>query len=171
MRRYTQRDMDRDAIDLARLFLILFLANCAAALVFVSVASAQEPCQELRAAPTQEPTALENRGVAGMWFPMATARLVLCEVQAFRLGRQEVRLVDAELQLWAQRVEIVREQLRAQTEARDALEGVVTAAERRASAAEAERDAWWRSPFLWFALGGIAAGALLVLAGGIVASL
>lgn len=156
---------------------VLFIAAIALLVIAASQCQAQDaaddPCAELRAssAGAPEPTLLERAGVAGMWFAMPLARLQLCELRAYRLGRREARLVDDELHLWGERLELAHQQTQAAVEAREALAGVVEAAERRARDAEAERDAWYRAPALWFIAGGVAAGLLVALAVGVLAAI
>lgn len=119
-----------------------------------------------------EPTRVTGPGqVAGMWFPMPTARLVLCEVEQLRALRQ-LRQVDArEIRLWERQVDFLGEQVTLAVQARDALEGVVSAFVRRARDAEAARneavaelDAWYRSPVLWVSVGVVVAVVLEVAA-------
>lgn len=130
----------------------------------------EDPCASLRAeVPADlEPTRLEHGGVAGMWFPMPTARLVLCEVRELRLRRASSALDARELSLWEARVELGQERLQLAVDARDELESVLEASERRARSAEEALNDWTRSPVLWFAVGVVAAvlvagaGALLL---------
>jgi len=147
-----------------------------ASMLLGSAVSAQAPadaCAELRgdAANQPDPSLMDRNGIHGMWFSMPTSRLMLCEVRTLRLESRDRSLVDQELALWGQRVDNLHEQIGLMTQARTALETAIAAAERRARDAEAERDAWYRSPFLWFALGGVAAAALVALAVGVLGSL
>lgn len=104
-----------------------------------------------------------NRGdVRGMFFPMPTARLVLCEVRELRLRRRESGILSEEIRQWSARTDLLREQVRLAVEAKNELGQVVDAAERRAREAEADRDSWWRSPVLWFAVGAVVTVALVV---------
>lgn len=131
-----------------------------------------DPCSELRAATEDleaEPTRYELEGIAGLWFPSPIARLMLCEVRELRIRRREVALDVRELRLWEQRVAFTERQRDLAVEARDTLEGVVEAAERRAREAESEAEAWYRSPILWVVVG-IVVGAGVVIGGAYVAS-
>lgn len=129
----------------------------------VLVASERTPsaCLALEAAVTEiEPVQLAQNGVPGMWFPMPTARLILCEVRELRVRRQELALADQELALWGRQTALYAEQTALAVEARTALLAMVQGAERRAT--QAERRGWFRHPVLWFVLGaavtGVAAG-------------
>jgi len=125
----------------------------------------EDPCASLRPeAAVPEPLRLEHGGVPGMWFPMPTARLMLCEVRELRLRRRGAELDARELGLWERRVELGQERLQLAVEARDELESVLEASERRARSAEEALNDWTRSPVLWFAVGVVAA--VLVARGG-----
>lgn len=150
-------------------------AICTEALALVLVflvaapARAQEVdgCADLRVE-APDPVRLEHGGVAGMWFPMPTARLMLCEVRELRVRRREVALSDAEITLWERRVSGFEERLQLAVQARNELATVLEAAERRAREATEHAEDPWRSPVLWFAVGVLAAvllagaGALLL---------
>lgn len=136
------------------------------ALLWTSPGQAQDAsqgCSDLEglAQGQPEPSRLPGPGqVPGMWFPMPTSRLMLCEVQELRLRRQELSLAEQQLELHRDQAVLLREQVDLAVEAEGRLEGVVTAAERRAKDAELaqekaedELDAWHRSPFLWFGVG------------------
>jgi len=94
---------------------------------------------------------------------MPVARLVLCEVRELRIRRRELTLVDQELGLWARQATLLGEQVELAVQARDAFQGVVEAAEQRAQDAEAERNAWYRHPALWFAVGVVVTGAVVAI--------
>lgn len=128
-----------------------------------------DPCADLRGAAqgAPEPSLLQNAGAQGMWFPMATARLVLCEVRELRLRREEVRILAETQDVWALRVRLLEEQVGLAVEARNELGDVVGAAERRARDAEERASAWYRHPGLWFALGVV--GTVAIFAAGIAA--
>jgi hypothetical protein len=102
------------------------------------VVRAQEPCApevELRRAE------LVHEGQPGLWFQADVARCLLRDVS--ELG--ELRLIRIDLGLRLERTDEYVELLREQREAEDAL------------------HAWYRSPWLWTAVGAILAGGLVAL--------
>lgn len=117
--------------------------------------SADSQCQELETAAdgAPEPEQIEHNEIAGMFFPMITARLILCEVRELRLRRREagvdIRLINA----WRLQVEFTERQRDLAVQARDQLADVIEQAERRAREAEGRAGAWYRSPFLWLSVG------------------
>ena len=151
----------------AALYLLCVLVGLVV-LALTGPVSAQEPvdpCDELRAATTDleaEPTSHELESVAGMWFPGAIARLMLCEVRELRLRRREIGLTSRELRLWETQVTFTERQRDLAVEARDRLEEVVEAATRRAREAESEVGAWYRSPILWVVVGIVVGGGILI---------
>ncbi len=153
---------------LSAVLYVLGLLVGLAVLALTGPASAQEPtdaCDELRAVTAEleaEPTRHELEGVAGIWFPGAIARLMLCEVRELRLRRREIVLTVGEIRLWEQRVDFTERQRDLAVEARDRLDGIVVAAVRRAREAEESRDAWWRSPVLWIVVGVVVGGGILI---------
>lgn len=107
---------------------------------------------------------LEHDGAAGLWLHEAVARCMLARyalLPAFarhvRLLEQRVRLSDERDALRAREVALAG---READVAREALE----AALRRAREAEEVRDAWFRHPALWAAVGAALAGALVAVA-------
>lgn len=137
----------------------------------VSTRVDQSACRELeRAAEGQpEPARLSNGTTVGMWFPMPTARLVLCEVQELRLRRQEAALYGREVEIRDQMELLLREQVGLAVLAEDRLKAVVSASERRARDAERDRDAWFRAPWFLVTVGivltiGLEVAAVAVLA-------
>ena len=165
----------------SRLQALMILLGVLSVFFFVAAVRAQEApgprltlptrapstCQRLEAAVEGvegEPTRVTHAGIAGMWFPMAIARLQLCEVLELRVRKAELAVVDQELTLWNHQATNFETQAALAVEARDAFAGVVGASERRASDAEARLDAWYRHPALWFTIGAVIVGALLAAA-------
>lgn len=151
--------------------------SLAVALLWTGLARAQDApespadgCADLRAPAAveglPEPSRLERDGVAGMWFPMPIARLMLCEVRELRVRRREIALDARELAIWEGRVSSFEERLRLAVDARNELESVLEAAERRAREATEAANDWTRSPALWFAVG-LAVAIVLAVAGGV----
>ena len=140
--------------------------------MFAAVAAAQEPglpCPELRAAARNvpEPLRLDSGGISGMWFPMPTARLILCETQSLPNIVRDLRLANESIQLYQQRIDLFEERLTLSDTVSARLEGAMDAAEREADRATSRLDHWTRSPYLWLsagfvlAIGFVSAGATI----------
>jgi hypothetical protein len=89
---------------------------------------------------------IEYEGIVGMFFPMATSRLILCELRELSLRRSLVGLQNQENELWQLQVDFVERQLTLAIDARDELENVLERSEQRANEAESRAELWWRSP-------------------------
>lgn len=99
-------------------------------------------------------------GAPGMWVPLEDFRLAVQDrealpryVESMRLLTESLSLAHAELdsRIAAQAAtDLEVGELRQSVQV---LIGQVRSASARAAAAEAERDAWYRSPFLWVAIG------------------
>jgi hypothetical protein len=141
-------------------FSFVFAASYTKAQELPTPESFEAPCapdvpEELRRA------TIERNHAIGVWFHADLARCMLTRLQmlpayarSLQLLEQRVTLSDERDQLRQREVSIATEQA---TVANNALEAAV----RRAQAAEAERDAWYRAPLLWFVLGSLFLGALL----------
>lgn len=134
---------------------LLVFGPSGAVLAQESGLSSDSQCQELEAVAdgASEPEQIEHNGTVGMFFPMATARLILCEVGELRLRRQEaavdIRLIDS----WRLQVRLLERQLSVSRQTREAFEGIVERSERRAREAEGRTDAWYRAPAFLISLG------------------
>jgi hypothetical protein len=107
---------------------------------------------------------LEHDAEPGIWFHADVARcmaerlaLLPAYARHVRLLEERVALSDERDALRAREVQLAADEAAA---AREALEAAV----RRAREAEADRDAWWRHPALWFAVGVVVTVALEVAA-------
>lgn len=120
------------------------LSSCALALVcsIVVLGASQVRAQDA----TGEVIPLTYQGVEGVWFPLAEARAAL----AIRVERDSLitRLSLTEESLTLAEEEIASLNASIATAAQ-ALGEEATARQ----AAEAERDAWYRSPWLWLGVG------------------
>jgi hypothetical protein len=107
--------------------------------------------------------ALTHEGSPGVWFPLADAR----EALGARVERDSLRarltLCDESLSIADSQADNLRSLVEASATEIERAGASVDAAIARAIAAESERDAWYRSPFLWTAIG-LVVGAGVVLA-------
>lgn len=117
--------------------------------------SGDSQCQELETAAdgAPDPEQIEHDGIAGMFFPMVTSRLILCEVRELRLRRREAGVESRLIHAWRLQVDFTERQRDLAVQARDQLAEVIDVAERRAREAEDRAVAWYRSPFLWLSVG------------------
>ncbi|HKZ40312.1 MAG TPA: hypothetical protein VJ044_05080 [Candidatus Hodarchaeales archaeon] len=116
------------------------------------------PCSDLRSdseSQNQESELIEWNGIAGMFFPMATARLILCEVRELRLRQRSENLDQQLIESWRLQVEFTERQLELAIQARDQFESIVEVSERRAQEAEDRLGAWYRSPWFLISIGAI----------------
>lgn len=114
-------------------------------------------CRNLEMDLTEDDTAVrvERDGVNGMFFPMRLARLILCESSELRLRRREAQLFVQQATLLASQLTMVDRQAELATQARDhAIEMFNESQDRLIEVQNAKRP-WWRSPFLWTAIGAI----------------
>jgi len=120
-----------------------------------------EPCApevtELRRA------TLVHAGVTGVWFHPDVARCMLGRLTALPAYVRHVALLDQRLQLSDQRAAQLEEARVLADQIVERSETALTAAMRRAREAEEGRDAWHRSPYLWFVVGVLVAGVLVAV--------
>jgi len=121
-----------------------------------------DPCANLRAGVGElmEPELAEIDGTQGTFFPAPLDRLVLCEVRALRVRNDEIRLLDSEVEIWAQQIEFLKTQLELAVQARNRLLEIVEEADRLRREADERANRWWRSPILWMCVGAVVAGVL-----------
>jgi hypothetical protein len=98
----------------------------------------------------------------GVWFPLADAQ----EALAARVERDSLRtrlsLCDESLSIADSQADNLRALVEASATEIERAAASVNEAMARAVSAESERDAWYRSPFLWVAIGlVVGAGAML----------
>lgn len=110
---------------------------------------------------------MDHQGQPGVWLPLDLAREALAAYQ----DRERFRLLDAQLRLAVAEADQLRLALTSSRLAEGAMRRSVVdalasqeAAERGRQAAEDALSAWYRSPFLWAAVG------LVVGGGGILAA-
>lgn len=129
-------------------------------------APSESHCLELEreANGAPDPELIEWDEVRGMFFPMVTARLMLCEVRELRLRRREVSVDLSLIETWRHQVEVTTRQRDLAVEARDELEQVIERAERQAHEAEDRAEAWYRSPWFLISLGVVLTVGLYVAA-------
>lgn len=143
----------------------LAISAALVALLFAAGARAQdEPLPDVSApcAPsvTSRRAVLEHDGEPGIWFQLDVARCMLGRLSALPLYAQRVTLLQGRLTLDDERSALVDREVslaeEGEQQAVDALDAAIRARQR----AEDARDAWYRSPALWFALGVVAAVAV-----------
>jgi ElaB/YqjD/DUF883 family membrane-anchored ribosome-binding protein len=113
---------------------------------------------------------LRRAGVEGVWLPLPEARLALeARLEVPRLTAR-VQLLQESLALATEELELVRRAAALGTDREAALEAALAAATQAGQAAEAarrvveaDRDAWWRHPGLWAAVGAVLGGLVVGL--------
>lgn len=96
---------------------------------------------------------VEYQGEPGFWFRRDVALQMLADLQELPIRRQELTLIQEELELRDRQVERLREIVSLERGASQTAQDALGAALERASTAEGSRDAWWRSPWLWLTVG------------------
>ena len=98
---------------------------------------------------------LEHDGDAGIWFHVDVARCILGELAAAPEYRARVSLLEQRLELSVERDALQLRRVATAEEEAAAASGALESAERRAREAEESRDAWYRHPALWAAIGAV----------------
>jgi hypothetical protein len=112
-------------------------------------------CDELRERSINEPDPIriEYDGNHGMFFTMTTSRYMLCQIMSLEMLSRYVRLSDGVTTRLRNNIDLIQHQLDITIDAKNTLGDIVDDAEQRANTYEAKVNAWYRSPFLWFAVG------------------
>lgn len=108
--------------------------------------------------------ALSHDGDQGFWFHGDVARCLLQRYSLVAPFAQRVELLEARLQLQSERDALQERRVALAVQEAETATGTLEAAVRRAREAEEARDAWYRSPALWFAVGVVATVVLEVVA-------
>lgn len=96
---------------------------------------------------------VEYKGEPGIWFPSEIAHAMLADIKDYNLVKPEIGLLKDRLEIRAERIEFLKEEVSLATAAADKAESVLSAAIKREREAKEELDAWYRSPILWVAAG------------------
>lgn len=124
----------------------------------VDLPSVDAPCAPQVTA--NRSAAISNGGESGVWFHRAVADCMLGRLQLLPLYASRIRLLEERLTISDDRHLLQVQQVGLAERAASIAEAALEAALRRASNAEAERDAWHRAPLFWFIIG-IATTAIL----------
>jgi hypothetical protein len=141
------------------LVLTLCVASTATAQELPNV---EEPCT---------PNVVDNRravltheGESGIWFHLEVARCLLGRLSALPEYARHVRLLEDRLSLGDERDALRARQVALAEQEAQAASEALEAAVRRAREAEEARDAWYRRPGLWLAMGVVLSVALQAVA-------
>lgn len=165
MRRLRPNSRAWDSSDWQALWAVIMLIGVLAAecdaraqdappeLPSVSVPCAPEVAANRRAV-------IQYDGDAGIWFHLEVARCMVGRLAALPLYGQRVSLLEDRLRLGDERTELLRRQVRLAEEGEQHAVSALEAANRARRRAEEDKDAWYRAPALWFAIGVVAAVAI-----------
>lgn len=119
------------------------------------LAQTEGPCDELEyeAAASDDPEQIEHEGTRGMFFPMAGARFILCQINELSLRRQEIMILEREQEALVLQVTLTERQNNLLEEARERVVSVLEHTERQLDEAQARSEAWYRHPALWLSVG------------------
>jgi len=133
-------------------------------LLCAATAQAQPPDNGFSQLPLTRAVPLEHGGTPGLWFPEDIARANQADIEELHRLRVVSERQTAKIEMNRERIANMLEILelvRAEREfAVDALEEAV----RGRRAAEEAKDAWYRSPELWSAVGAVVGVALVLVA-------
>ena len=107
---------------------------------------------------------LTNEGATGMWFHSEVANCIAARLRLLPDLVVHVSLLEDRLELAAQGDELRERQVGLAVEEAMVAQNALTAAIRRARAAEEDRDAWFRQPLLWVSVGVVVTIAAVVAA-------
>lgn len=108
---------------------------------------------------------IEHVGERGLWFHLDVARCMAGRLAALPLYYDRVQLLERRIQLAEERHDLLIEALAVSDRIEERYQAALSAATRRANAAEGELGVWYRSPALWAVVGAVVAGALVFVAG------
>ena len=136
----------------------LLAALVLVALLLVPLGASGQPVQ-----PTAQPEPIRSQlvvhqGVAGMWFPMATARQLLADIEERSSLRMQVGLLDQRVQLGVVKAQLLGENLQLTLEQSNHWRQALQASLART---QASRSIWDSPTFLFFT-GFVAAAVLAV---------
>jgi hypothetical protein len=101
--------------------------------------------------------AVVNSGEPGVWFHRTVADCMLGRLQLLPAYASRIRLLEERLTISDDRHALQLRQVSLAEHTAQIAEDALEAAVRRASNAEAERDAWYRAPLFWFIVGTLTA--------------
>lgn len=115
------------------------------------------------AQPASQPTApgstmLEHKGVKGIWFPMPKARALLKDAKALPATKKVLDKTTTRLDNAKERSELLTKQVGTSEEIAEAWKKT---AQQQAKAL-AEKESFWRSPYLWVTVGFVVGAATTV---------
>jgi hypothetical protein len=92
-------------------------------------------------------------GALGQWFPLNKARLLLSDVKLGNAALQLTPKLEARIELSEKTSELLRKQLVTEESIANTWKDVAEIQTKRLK----QKDAWYKSPILWFAVGAVAA--------------
>jgi len=113
---------------------------------------------------------LEHDGHPGYWFAEETATKMLKDLKELKLLREKLELIDTKLELRDHHLELIREDLRITENIGEKWRLAFEEQAQLTQMCEEEKDAWYRHPALWGAVGfvvgvGVTVGIGYALAG------
>lgn len=95
----------------------------------------------------------EHNGSPGIWFHIEVARCMLTRLTETALYMRRISMLEERLQLSDERLELQQRVTSLAEQEAEQVSGALDAAIGRAREAEESRDAWYRHPALWAAVG------------------
>lgn len=114
------------------------------------------PTPAAKAPPTSGP--LTHEGHKGMWFPMDSARQLLKDVKLLKATQATLKKTEDRLGLEQERTKLLDKNVKSSEQISELWKKT---AEQQAKAL-AQKDSWWKSPYLWTAVGFVVGAATTV---------
>lgn len=105
---------------------------------------------------------LEHEGHPGYWFAEETATKMLKDLKELKLIREKLELIDTKLKLKDQQLELLREDVRITENISDQWQIAFKEQAKLTQMCEEEKNAWYKHPALWGAVGFVVGAGLTV---------
>ena len=132
--------------------LILLIASLTSTVQAASPQEIPQPSTSVSQAP------LERNGVGGVWFRADAAERILADLKTARLSSELEDLYSEKIGLLEEELDSMERLLNLAEEAEGRASDALNQAIQSRIDVEAQRDAWYRAPALWFGLGVVVAG-------------
>lgn len=109
-------------------------------------------------ASAQETTPLEHNGKPGIWFPSEKAKKLLEDVAQLPGIRLQLELLGKRLELEKSRSDLLEANVKTSSQIAEAWKSTAT----EQAKVLANKDPWWKSPYLWLTVGVVAGSAATV---------
>lgn len=131
---------------------------------FANLAAAQPPDNGFSQLPPTNAVALEHEGVQGLWMPEEMSRSIQADIEELQRLRVVLERQSAKIEMNRERIANMLEILELVRAEREFAVNALDEAIKGRREAEEARDAWYRSPELWSAVGAVVGVTLVLVA-------